>query len=63
MELTPTDLMDGSKEIMPIHKEVHVGLNSKDEGNVSLHGSVHVEGMELNGPKTSKIRPTWTRLA
>ena len=63
MELTPTDLMDGSKEIMPIHEEVHVGLNSKDEGNVSLHGSVQVEGMELNGPKTSKTRPTWTTLA
>ena len=63
MELTPTDLMDGLREIMPIHEEVHMGLNSKDEGNVSLHGSVHVERMELNGPKTSKTRPTWTRLA
>ena len=63
MELIPTDLMDGSREIMSIHEEVHVGLNSKDEGNVSSHESVHVEGMELNGPKTSKTRPTWTRLA
>ena len=63
MELIPTDLMDGSREIMSIHEEVYVGLNSKDEGNVSSHESVHVEGMELNGPKTSKTRPTWTRLA
>ena len=63
MELIPTDLMDGSREIMSIHEEVHVGLNSKDEGNVFSHESVHVEGMELNGPKTSKTRPTWTRLA
>ena len=63
MELTPTALMDDSKEVGPIHEEVHVGLNSKDEGNASLHGTVHVEGMGLNGPKISKTRPTWTRLA
>ena len=58
MELTPTALMDDSKEVGPIHEEVHVGLNSKDEGNASLHGTVHVEGMGLNGPKISKTRPT-----
>ena len=48
MKLTPTDMMDGSKEIMPIPKEVHVGLNSKDERNVSLVASCmdnHVSGL------------------
>ena len=36
MELTPTDLMDGLREIMPIHEEVHMGLNSKEIGRAHV---------------------------
>ena len=60
--LTPNDMGDSFKEIMSIPEEVHVVSNLKAEGNVSLHGSTHVEEMGFNGPKPSKSWPTWTRL-
>ena len=36
--LTPNDMGDSLKEIMPIPEELHVVSNLKAEGNVSLHG-------------------------